>query len=137
MILTFDKDKVMELMRFENAGKCSPKPYTGEDWGCKAVKSHGLVLVGDQGVYLLANRAQETPACESGLIAYAKEADPTNKKLKFDDWYGVKNASFGGDDGCEFITARRVMAWLIANRDGKVLRMDLTPRGYALWLGDA
>lgn len=132
MILTFDKAKVMELMRFEHAGKSSPKPYTGEGWGCKAVKSHGLVLVGDQGVYLLANRKQEKAPSKSGLIAYAKESDPTNKRLEFDEWYGAKRASFGGDDGCEFLTARSVLAWLNANRDSKVLRMDLTPRGYVL-----
>ena len=57
----------------------------------------GLWLVGDQGVYLMPNTK-----CEGKPnVVYAKECDPT--KLEFDEWWGVKQASFGGDDGVEFI----------------------------------
>jgi len=38
---------------------------------------------------------------ESAFVVYAKECNPT--KLKFDEWRENKRASFGGDDGVEFI----------------------------------
>ena len=61
----------------------------------------GLWLVGDQGVYLMPNTEAETRT-----IAYAKECDPT--KLDFDEWRGVKRATFGGDDGVEFISIEEI-----------------------------
>lgn len=65
------------------------------------VTGKGLWLVGDQGVYLMPNTVGETRT-----IAYAKECDPT--KCEFDDWWNVKRATFGGDDGVEFISIEEI-----------------------------
>jgi Protein of unknown function (DUF3085) len=66
----------------------------------------GLWLVGDQGVYLMPNttdgpRAAGRKPGDSNFVVYARECDPT--KLAFDTWWANKKASFGGDDGVEFI----------------------------------
>lgn len=63
------------------------------------VTGKGLWLVGDEGVYLMPNTEGETRT-----IAYARECDPT----KSDDWWHVKRASFGGDDGVEFISVEEI-----------------------------
>jgi hypothetical protein len=61
------------------------------------VTGKGLWLVGDDGVYLMPNTK-----CEGvPNVVYARECDPT--KLEFDEWWGVKQDTFGGDDGVEFI----------------------------------
>jgi Protein of unknown function (DUF3085) len=66
----------------------------------------GLWLVGDQGVYLMPNTTDGPLAAsrkpgDSNFVVYARECDPT--KLEFDTWWANKRASFGGDDGVEFI----------------------------------
>lgn len=133
MKLTFKRAEIMKLIKAELAGPCGAKPYTGEGWDTRAVKSHGLVLVGDQGIYFVCNRKMEKSPSELGLVAYAQESDPTNKTdEEFDDWYGVKNEAFGGDDGCEFVTAKNIQKWLGACKDQTLMFMDLTPRGYTL-----
>ncbi len=60
----------------------------------------GLWLVGDQGVYLMPNTAS------ANCTIYARECDPT--KLDFDTWWHNKNASFGADDGVEFLSMETV-----------------------------
>ncbi len=55
----------------------------------------GFWLVGDQGVYLMPNTTGAQP------VIYARECDPV--KLDFDVWWQNKNASFGVDDGIEFV----------------------------------
>jgi hypothetical protein len=61
----------------------------------------GLWLVGDHGVYLMPNTQGETRT-----IAYAKECHP--ERLDFDEWWSVKQATFGRDDGVEFISIEEV-----------------------------
>jgi hypothetical protein len=63
------------------------------------ITGKGVWLVGDQGVYLMPNTEGATRT-----IAYAKECDPK----KVDDWWDVKRASFGGDDGVEFISIEEI-----------------------------
>lgn len=128
MNLIFERTKVQELLAYELAGKPDNKPYTGKGWGCKGEKAHGLNLVGDQGVYLLANRKQKEAPAESGLIAYARGCNPDIDE--FDDWWNNKRASFGGDDGAEFIPVEDIQQWLERNAkvDNEVfLVIDLTP----------
>jgi hypothetical protein len=62
------------------------------------VTGKGLWLVGDDGVYLMPNTKREGKP----NVVFAKECDPT--KMEFDEWWGVKQATFGGDDGVEFIS---------------------------------
>ena len=65
------------------------------------VTGKGLWLVGDDGVYLMSNTEGATRT-----IAYARECDPA--KLEFDEWWHAKRATFGGDDGVEFISIEEI-----------------------------
>jgi hypothetical protein len=64
----------------------------------------GLWLVGDHGVYLMANTkdgplAKARKEGDKTFVVYANECNPD----KGDDWWDIKRASFGGDDGVEFL----------------------------------
>ncbi|WP_025828796.1 DUF3085 domain-containing protein [Acetobacter okinawensis] len=85
----------------------------------------GLMLVGDQGVYLMSNGKPclPDPAGSPNLVVYAQEADPRGPS---DDWYDVKLASFGGDDGAEFLSADTIRQALKATGDGPVW-IDVSP----------
>nr|WP_275405117.1 DUF3085 domain-containing protein [Novacetimonas pomaceti] len=60
---------------------------------------------------------------QANLVAYAVEADPRTRP---DDWYDVKRASFGGDDGAEFLSADTIRKALEATV-GSRLWIDVTP----------
>jgi hypothetical protein len=81
------------------------KPLYGRHTG------KGLWLVGDHGVYVMPNTTDgvcNAPRENSdrSLLVYARECDPT--KLDFDAWWENKRASFGGDDGVEFLDAEAI-----------------------------
>lgn len=63
----------------------------------------GLILVGDQGVYLISNsrNQQKLPGKKSLDVAYARGANPDVDE----DFYEMKRAMFGGDDGTQFLPA--------------------------------
>lgn len=65
----------------------------------------GFWLVGDSGVYLLPNTTDGVHHANQGdrVVIYADECNPL--KLDFDTWWNNKRRSFGGDDGCEFLSA--------------------------------
>jgi hypothetical protein len=67
----------------------------------------GLWLVGDEGVYLMPNTTGS-----KRTIVYARECDPT--KLEFDTWWESKRATFGGDDGIEFISIEEIESLVAA-----------------------
>lgn len=117
MKLHFDAAQVIRLL---DHAKAAPRQRRRYDF-CP-VDPAGLWLVGDQGVYLMSNGDPALPR-DGAHIAYAREVDPT--KLGFDEWWAAKRASFGGDDGCEFLDARAVRAALLAA--GEVLPIDVTP----------
>jgi hypothetical protein len=85
----------------------------------------GLMLVGDMGVYLMSNGKPclPDPAGAANLVAYAREADPRGSSR---DWLTVKVASFGGDDGAEFLSAEVIRQALDATGDGPVW-LDVSP----------
>lgn len=85
----------------------------------------GLMLVGDRGVYLMSNGKPCLPDPDGApnLVAYAKEADPRGSSS---DWYDVKLASFGGDDGAEFLSAEVIRQALEATGDGPIW-IDVSP----------
>lgn len=63
----------------------------------------GLLLVKDQGVYLLSNGSPALlvdPSATRQVVAYAKEADPTSG-AEFDDWWEAGQRIMGGDDCAE------------------------------------
>lgn len=78
----------------------------------------GLWLVGDLGIYLMSN-GNPGLVGEKGignLVAYAEEADPN---LNPEGWYDMKLASFGADDGVEFLSADSIRKALEATENGK------------------
>jgi hypothetical protein len=89
----------------------------------------GLWLVGDQGVYLMPN----TTATKRTIV-YARECDPT--KLDFETWWANKVASFGGDDGVEFIDLNHINglvgAFRTAKREPRYLCIEISPERFTL-----
>jgi hypothetical protein len=80
----------------------------------------GFWLVGDDGVYLMHNGTLP----DGGVlpfVVYAEECNP--KTMPFDEWWNNKNASFGADDGAEFI-ARDDMEKLIATGNDLEVVLD-------------
>jgi len=69
----------------------------------------GLFIVGDDGVYLMStgkNIPQVPRVKGKGKrcdIVYAEECNP--ETLSFDDWWEAKGATFGADDGVEYLPA--------------------------------
>ena len=83
-----------------------------------------LWLVGDQGVYLMSNAPiDEVKAIREDHVAYAAECDPT--KLDFEEWWAVKRATFGADDGGEAIAISEFERPLAA---GGPIKMLLSPK---------
>lgn len=80
----------------------------------------GLWLVGDHGVYLMPNTT-----AGKRIVVYARECDPT--KLEFDAWWAAKRATFGGDDGIEFIPIEEIEC--LASESPKP---DIMPRHLAI-----
>ena len=89
----------------------------------------GLWLVGDRGVYLMPNTTGN-----AFTVVYARECDPT--KLDFETWWANKRASFGGDDGVEFIDLkdidRLVAPFRATNRTPRHLRIEISPARFSL-----
>jgi len=84
----------------------------------------GFWLVGDQGVYLMHNGAahERAEGDKTGQpVAYAREANP--EALKFDDWWETKRATFGADDGVEFIERKTIESIV---RHGEDMAVDFT-----------
>jgi hypothetical protein len=80
----------------------------------------GFWIVGDEGVYLMANgKAIEA---ERQPLVYADECNP--QTLPFDQWWEYKCASFGGDDGAEFIDRQTVENICATGHDMVIEFMD-------------
>ncbi len=63
----------------------------------------GFWLVGDEGVYLMHNGVVGE---ENASVVYAVECNP--KTMALDDWWNVERATFGPDDGVDFIEAPHI-----------------------------
>ena len=112
--LTFDGKELIKLV--EDATASWPKGAR-ELYGDKT--GPGFWLVGDHGVYLMHNG----PVAEGGkpLVVYARECNP--ETCEFDDWWEAKRASFGGDDGVEFLEPAAIL-----DRLGHDVRIRLTSK---------
>lgn len=97
----------------------------------------GFWLVGDQGVYLMANTSdgplyKDRKDDERYFVVYAEECNPD----KVPEWRDVKRASFGGDDGTEFISIEDIEKLKAdppqKNAKPHSLLMELTPEGYSM-----
>lgn len=62
-----------------------------------------LILAGDQGVYLC---TVATPRD----VFYAENCNPDT--MEFDEWWKVKNDTFGGNDGAISIPANELKSWV-------------------------
>jgi hypothetical protein len=113
MRLTFDKKIVKQLREHAAAAKTHRATYGQEKPG------PGLWLVGDDGVYLMSNGNPHQK-----LVAYAKQCDPT--KMEFDQWWAAKQATFGGDDGVEFID-------LAAIPESGDIQIEMTPETMTIY----
>lgn len=94
-------EKLMEEIRTANTAMTIYGTATGK----------GFWLVGDHGVYLMANTKDGVHHAKLGekdrrLVAYAKECNPDT--MEFEDWWQVKRSTFGGDDGVEFIALNEI-----------------------------
>lgn len=127
MKLTFDAKLVQQLL--DDSKKAKEWQLMYGEISDKSEARPGLWLVGDQGVYLMSNskdgllKPGSTPEAPSHLVAYAHQCDPTGD---FDTWWENKRASFGGDDGGEFVSAEFIEAALAKAKNGK-MAMYVTP----------
>ncbi|MFP4893970.1 DUF3085 domain-containing protein [Paraburkholderia sp. EG304] len=66
-------------------------------------RSHGcsVVLVKDQGVYMLSGRSDAPANGQPRLIAYAVGCNPDT--VPFDEWWHRGRTEFGGDDFAEYL----------------------------------
>ncbi len=96
MKLVFNADAVRGLVEHSLANRKNQNPVA---FTKAVVKKPALMLVHDQGVYLLSNGklgGGETPS-KLGLVAYAKGCDPKADA----DWYDTAHDLVGGDDFAE------------------------------------
>lgn len=109
------------------------KPLYGQETG------KGLWLVGDQGVYLMPNTTdgkhnRDRKENETLLVVYARECDPTS--LDFDTWWENKRASFGGDDGVDFLDLETVEKLAAdppkSNAKPQYLVIDISPSQFSV-----
>lgn len=74
-------------------------------YGMETSFKPGLILVGDDGVYLMSNGlpnlTKDKTKKNKNFVAYAEESNP--EKMEFDDYRHAKEATFGHDDGAEFL----------------------------------
>jgi hypothetical protein len=135
MTLTFKKSEITKLASACLKHKPGPVPYTGESWEKvlgpehKARFERGLCLVGDDGVYFMSNHDGQRASKKTGRrpIAYAIECNPDTCP----DWWEVKQDSFGGDDGVEFIPIVDVMKWIEGSRSS-TLAININSKGFLL-----
>lgn len=80
----------------------------------------GFWLVGDEGVYIMHNGKNED---KPKHLAYALECDPN--ALDFDTWWDNKRATWGGDDGADYIEPEAIIH--VATTPGALLRLSFTP----------
>ena len=101
-ILKFKKDEVQKAIDWTIKNPDS----RGFWWGGhnKDSKEPTLMIVGDDGVYIMPGGSgiwgSETK------LAYAEGCNP--KVDEFDDWWALKGATWGGDDGVESLTVDEI-----------------------------
>ena len=131
MILHFDQALVRRLIAHSKAAP-SRRPTSGQ----AEPAPPGLWLVGDEGVYAMSNGLPCLPPDDGGaarnLVCYAREANPhTLGRDRADD---AKRATFGGDDGVEFLAATDLLRMLEIYPPGKPLALDVTAESIAILL---
>lgn len=110
-MLSFPLEKVREVLDRGRADAEANGGFRNPYYGLRPGEGEqpGLWLVGDHGVYLMSNG--KLPDGSRPLVVYAEECDPTTN----DDWFHVKRATFGGDDGVEFFDGVHLEAMMTAS----------------------
>lgn len=90
------------------------------DFSPAAQASPGLWLVGDQGVYIIANG--KLPKGDKPFVVYSEQCHPRGDI----DWWDYKRRHFGADDGVEFIAAEQLIPLFDRNLRATHLNVQLT-----------
>lgn len=134
MKLHFPVNEIEKALEEINTAKTA-NPLYGE------VTGKGFWLVGDQGVYLMPNTHDgkyhgahiDNPGVKHEKICvYAEECNP--QKVDFDTWWENKRASFGGDDGVEFIELATIESLIVKARkspSAAYLVIDIKPKQFS------
>lgn len=127
--IKFKQDEVKKLVEFTESSKQFKGAYGAED-------EPALLLVGDQGVYLMSNAVPNLMA--DGTVAkspdqkgkrYVVYAEGINPEVdEFDDWWELKRATFGGDDGAEQLPLSSFQTILPQLKPGQPLVLEITPK---------
>ncbi|MGR7993565.1 DUF3085 domain-containing protein [Xanthobacter sp. ZOL 2024] len=88
----------------------------------------GAWLVGDEGVYLMANG--KLAEGQKTFVIYAEECDP---KTNPDHWH-YKRQHFGADDGIEFLDAAMLVKLIRASPWATHLRIEMTDSNLSISL---
>lgn len=121
-------EKILEEINTATTAKTLHEEVTGK----------GFWLVGDHGVYLMAHTTdgvlnKNRQKDEKHFVVYADECNPDT--LDFDAWWDNKRASFGGDDGVEFISLEDIEDRLRQKPSPSAkptcLIIDISPENYA------
>lgn len=125
-VLKFDAEGVRKLVDHAAAASEHRAAY-GQD------PRPGLMLVGDQGVYLMSTGLPVLPHPTKKVIGtgepcnFVVYADGINPDLDpFDAWWSRKGATYGGDDGCDVIPLPGFQQALKAPFKGKI-EVEITP----------
>jgi hypothetical protein len=113
-VLKFPADLVRKLADHAAAAK-DHRPAYGQP------KVPGLMLVGDQGVYLMSTGLPRLPRAGSEKGSFVVYADGINPDVdEFDSWWERKRATFGGDDGADVIPLESFQRALASPIKGKI-----------------
>lgn len=88
----------------------------------------GAWLVGDEGVYLMANG--KLAEGQNTFVIYAEECDP---RINSDYWH-YKRQHFGADDGIEFLDAAMLVKLIRASPSATHLRIEMTDSNLSISL---
>lgn len=134
MKLHFPIQEIEKALEEINTAKTA-NPLYGE------VTGKGFWIVGDEGVYLTPNTFDgkyhgahiDNPGVKrEKIFIYAEECNP--HKVDFDTWWENKRASFGGDDGIEFIELATIESQIAKARkspSAAYLVIDVTPKQFS------
>lgn len=84
------------MLRFRGA-ELRPVLVEAKERGCR------VILVKDQGVYMMSEFGERTPEGRQKILAYAIGCNPDVDP--FDDWWDLAKAELGGDDFGEYFDA--------------------------------
>lgn len=96
----------------------------------------GLILVGDQGVYLMSSGIPDLRDGDKPVLVYAEGINP--EVDDFDAWWDAKRASFGPDDGTDLLPIDDIEAVLLGweSVNAPHVKLDVTPGRLGLLVPD-